>query len=134
MVKGHCLTRPQGGIEESRKEDQMGSWKVVKFGNGFAVQTPDPSPEETGTYNVPGQLICRQDKAGIYGSELSEEEAHIISAVLEMYDALKQVKPMAKTLIDEHGTGKGPATNWGIVNDCLCTVAKAIAKAEGRKS
>lgn len=45
--------------------------------------------------------------------------------VAELVNALKQVDPMAKTLMDELGNRK--ATDWRIVNDCLCAVATALS-------
>lgn len=48
----------------------------------------------------------------------------------EVLAALKQVEPMAKTLMDEHATGKGPATDWGVVNTCLCDVRGVLWKLE----
>ena len=70
----------------------MDLWKVVKFGDGFAVQTPDPTPKSTDIYNVPGELIVRQDKAGIYGSELTEKDAHLIATAPEMQLTLERVE------------------------------------------
>lgn len=45
----------------------------------------------------------------------------------ELVEALRQVEPMASTLMDET-TGK-KATKWGIVNDCLVAVKQALANA-----
>lgn len=61
--------------------------------------------------------------------EESEANARLISAAPEMLEALKQVNPMASSLMDELGNRK--AANWGLVNDCLVAVHKAISKAEG---
>ena len=54
--------------------------------------------------------------------------ARLIAAAPDLLEACKQVDSMAGTLMDE--LGKGPATNWGVVNKCLCDCARAIAKAE----
>ena len=43
----------------------------------------------------------------------------------ELLEALKQVEPMASSLMDELTSKK--ATNWGIVNDCLIAVKKVLA-------
>lgn len=40
--------------------------------------------------------------------------------------ALKLVPPMAQTLMDELGNRK--ATNWGIVNDALCTIKSLLSQ------
>ena len=59
-----------------------------------------------------------------------KENANLVAAAPEMLEALKQVAPMAKSLMDELGNRK--AVDWGLVNDCLIAVQRAVAKAEGR--
>lgn len=110
----------------------MDKWKVVAFGDGFAVQTPDPSPEATDIYNTPGPIICRQDKAGIYGSELSEKEAHLIATAPELFEELDRLAGevrgcwgMAERALREI-IGN---TNYHIVEERLEASRAAIAKA-----
>jgi hypothetical protein len=57
-------------------------------------------------------------------------DGHLVAAAPKMLAALEQVEPMARTLMDE--LGRGPATNWGIVNKCLCDVAEAIRDAKAK--
>lgn len=45
----------------------------------------------------------------------------------ELVEALKLVSPIARTLMDELAQKK--ATNWGIVNDGLVKINKALANA-----
>ena len=62
----------------------------------------------------------------------SEEEKQEVlrAAAPDMLAALEQVGPAMESLMDELGGRR--ATNWGIVNTCLCDVAAAIAKARGK--
>lgn len=100
----------------------MEKWKVIKYGDGFAVQTPDPNPESTDIYNVAGELIVRQDKAGIYGSELSEKDANLISAASELRDAVRAI-------LFQVYQGKVLERDA-----CITQAQAAFAKAEGKKS
>lgn len=62
---------------------------------------------------------------------LGYEKCPLCEAAPELLEACKLVDGIVKTLLDEAGGKK--ATDWGIVNDGLVTIAKAIKKAEGRE-
>ena len=68
-------------------------------------------------------------------SKKTEANAHLIAAAPEMLEALKLVDPVIKEIFKEQGQafrkGAKGATQWGIVNDGLVKVAKAIAQAQG---
>lgn len=51
------------------------------------------------------------------------------SPCLELLEACKLVEPAITSLLDELGQRK--AIDWGLVNDCLIAVSKAITRAEG---
>jgi hypothetical protein len=103
---------------EARKDEQPDSdlvfWEVVH-----------PDSRDKGPDDPNRDLVCDCSV-----SRFAEADARLIAAAPDLLAACKEVEPAIRTLMDE--LGRGPATNWKLVNDCLCNVAAAIAKAEGK--
>lgn len=67
------------------------------------------------------------------GDPRTQEAYEVISEVLvdrkELLEACRLVEPAIASLMDE--LGRGQATDWGLVNDCLLKIGDAVRKAEG---
>lgn len=117
----------------------MESWKVVKYGEGFAVQTPDPDPDTTDIYNAPSEIIVRQDKAGIYGSELTEKDARLIAAAPKMKDALNNAANIISLALKNGAWKSDPKDldsedSMEEVESVLDEIRKAISDAERKEN
>lgn len=75
-----------------------------------------------------GEAIHRADEDEYRDAEAN---ARLWAAAPDLLAACELVEPAIVSLLDELSQTK--ATDWGLVNDCLCEVAKAIRKAKGEK-
>ena len=62
------------------------------------------------------------------GAVVSKPMKNQDALVKQMLSALRKVDPLARSLMDELGNRK--AANWGLINDGLVEVSRAIAAAE----
>lgn len=58
--------------------------------------------------------------------------AALIAAAPDMYEALVQMRAAMDEALREWLGKKGPAADWGIINDALCDSANALRKARGQ--
>lgn len=66
---------------------------------------------------------CKCQKAGIIYS------CPLHAAAPEMLSALESVDGVVKEILKEAGERPTGVTNWGLVNDSLVAISRAIAKA-----
>ena len=98
--------------------------------------TPGPWKAYGEIVRASGRYICSarmqamidEDEAEV--KERSQANARLIATSPELLEACKLVDGIVRTILDESSGKK--ATNWGIVNDGLVAISRAIAKAEGK--
>lgn len=92
---------------------------------------PGSTVQNDGSLAVMGPGYERVARVDEYQTPVGAANLSLIAAAPDLLDAARQAKAAGESLMDEL-VGK-KATDWGVVNNAMVSLGRAIRKAEGQE-